>query len=378
MLERCAGDHSVVYKYSLKHLPEKQASRSSSRESPAVHPLPTHAHAMEKRVDTLMQRIDAEELLRSECFSREAAYSVLVEQDGHVGKSLIYLRGCVQSVLRGNALALRIAAASASAPTTRVTSPVAMRPSSSATHDEDSLDLLMRHSHSSSRASSRSSSSTQSRRPSLVNFSVCMWAVSTSALSASMAALSARLYHSHPRCFSLSLLATDTGRLQHPELHEAARKEEKRVSDDRGPGAYNPTLPTRRCASALITPLPTNTPLPSDHFGSSSCSPALTADLPTPEFAERLARAHTHTSALRKLMLEPDYIVAASRPTGCSSPRKRSYAPIMLDADASRRSVERLHRGSTRSYAAQHDRSEEQRRKQMWGCDNRDGGFGVF
>lgn len=284
---------------------------------------------LEKRLDTLLARMDAEPPLREHGFTREEAATVLADQDGHVGKSLIHLRDCAHSKLKHNQLVLRSAVAWASAPSTRPASPIRIHSNQT---EEDSLDeLLTQHnnSQSSSRSSSRSMSrcsmsSTWSQKPSLVHFSVY------------------------------------TGRLQHPEIFEAARRQEQQTISRLGPGAYDPALPAKRRTSApIITPLPSNAPLVCEGGASDTFKPARSSELPAPEFAERLNRAHTYTSALRLSSSLGDSIplqvseklAAESRPTGVSSPRKRSYAPALMDAEATRQSAERLHAGKTQDFS---------------------------
>lgn len=161
----------------------------------------------------------------------------------------------------------------------------------------------------------------------------------------------------------LYVRVSDDGLVQHPEKIMAKRREEARLLAERGPGAYNPVmLAERRSSAPIITPVSVDPYAPP--LRQFPTPPQLTCELPTPEFAERLARAQTYTSALRS----GQPLAESSRSTSVSSPRKRSVdRSKKLDHAAAKAMFERMHGESTRSIlAARNDRTEQQRSLQ-WG-----------
>lgn len=299
--------------------------------------------------------IDADDSLCDHNFTREEAATALEEQDGHVGRTinrLLLRTGQLPELRRALSMSAPLMRRDARAenswsnhnndvPSTRAPSPQGRRRSLTGS-ETDSLDALLiqdaiNQQFSRSHNSSRSGSTRGSRRPSLVNFNV---------------------YH---------------GRLQHPDVVAEARRQEERLLSERGPGAYDAVIPLRRAPGPLITPVPVIelpwTPRDVD------CAPPLrlrrpppsttvelAADRPTPEFASRLTRAMTCTSAMRFGLPPPP----ASRPVSVSSPRKRPKEKT-LAVEESRRVVDRLHQGSTRSLnAARQDRTEQHNSLQ-WG-----------
>lgn len=252
-------------------------------------------------------------------------------------------------------------------------------------NQQDSLDALLQHSRSSSR-----SSSAKPQRPALIDFCICAFPFHHAHFCVHFFLRSSlfshrdrtrqsciRARHSHVHVLVVSCACTDDGRPKHPEIIETARKEEERRQANLGPGAYNPTVPPKRRPSVPLwvapSPAPSHHPSPMGMRRSGSVSRPISpmpvsADLPTPEIAERLTSAHTYTSALRYHLPPPP----TARPVApsVSSPRKRTLAASkVFDPAQTRRTVERLHGAKTSSYsAAKHDRAH-QRESLRWGAE---------
>ena len=135
---------------------------------------------MEARLDTLLDRIEAEEPLRRCNFTHDEIIECLEDQNGHVGKSLNRLRERIPKAAAERRTENESSddeeevsrRSSVSAPPMRRRS-LWPDPSAVVSTQLDSLDTLLTAQQGPNSLNSSRSGSTRSRRPSLVNFSVC-------------------------------------------------------------------------------------------------------------------------------------------------------------------------------------------------------------